>query len=161
MPAKSIKSNWILKIYYFFFTFISIGHWAIVLYPRSNIYLYYQVLMAFNPSYLINYTLCVLNATVNILNLIPLHLYIFRKRFLEPEFWQLLFALKVIFDLTNHQYEYNCIKSLYYFSNIKTSLYMTVSIVLMFFPSYVLCYRYAFQQDNILFKPTNKNPAPN
>jgi len=139
------------KCYLVFFAIMVVRNTIDLFSSASPVYLFYFVIVAFQKSLNIIYWVNVFTTVFNILCLIPLFLYVYRKRFLCPRVWQWVFVLRVIFDITGHTYQRVMLKSLF-FSSPKFAAWAVVIFLLVLFPSYLACYQYAFQNEKIFPK---------
>ena len=145
----SHAERWIWKIYFLVYSSVillsSLGFFQ----ASSSIHLYFNIIQAFDNVFLTSYIFWGLQIFFNLLHLVPLFLFAFRKSFLSAPLWQTLLLFRVFFDITGHSYELNQILSLYY-ANPKTAIYVTLLICAMHIPSYTACYLYAFHRDEVL-----------
>ena len=117
--------------------------------PDSQSFFYYFILRAFDPAFHIIYTAHVMQVLLSVIHWIPLFLCIYRIRLLSAEFWQCLFILRCIFEVTGHTFEMNSLISIYH---SKPKVFLSVSIILIapHIPSYLICYWYAFRREKVL-----------
>ena len=148
--VKSAKLRW--KIYFFLVTPLMISGLSNLFFPESNVYTYYNVLISFHENYTLTYFLAVASATMSVASLVPLGLFILRIRFLKETFWRGFFFLKILLDLFGHHFEFNFLKSLLH-SGLWQIFLTVAAVVIIFFPSYLACYIYAFRRDTFLTEP--------
>ncbi len=113
--------------------------------PASPIHLYFSLLKAFDPSYIFLQTINACQIFLSLLHIFPLVFYIYRIYVFTPKFWQYLFILRIIFDLTGNSY---AMKTLISFYNEDPLLGLAVLIqsISTYIPSYIACYCYAFRK---------------
>jgi len=111
--------------------------------PHSDIYLYYQILNAFDPLTRFIYSFNFLQITLNVVHLLPLALFIYGKRLFPAIVWQALFILKVIFDTAGHSFEIKILISTWYASHLAAIIHF-VSSTAIYVPAYVALFMYAF-----------------
>ncbi len=145
-----IKISFWWRIYFVLAATIFICNLLSVLYPKSVVYIYYHSLIAFHKDFALFYYLNVMSAVTSALSLLPLFYYIYRRRFLSPRLWQVLFCLRIAFDLVGHGYETNFFQSLFQ-NNFTVAIISLAISLLLIFPSYFACFRYAFRQHRILY----------
>ena len=139
------------RVYLCLFALLVIGNTMTGLWSDSIIYTYYHVLTAFHPRYYLIYCLHIAGGFINLINLIPLYLYVFRKPSALTYFWRIMFVLRIVFEFFGHDYEYKLIKSIFYSNFILAASTLAV-YVLIFIPSYMAVFRYAFRQETIAKK---------
>jgi len=140
------KSKWIWLIYFCIMMSFAIQKIVILVTPSDPSFLYYYMLRSFSPIFYIDYIAHVINIFLFAIHCIPLFLYIHRIQFLHPEVWRYLFVLKCIFEIIGHSYKLNYLTSLYHLSP-RLVFFVLIIAILPYIPLYVLCYRYAFEQD--------------
>jgi hypothetical protein len=114
----------------------------------SEIALYYLILRAFDPSFYLAYSAHLLRLLLTLIHCVPLMLYVYRVRFLPAVFWQFLFIARCLFEIIGNTYE---ITGLLAYSHQHPELVWIgpVFLVLPYIPSYVVCYVYAFRQEQV------------
>ena len=147
--SKPHTFHWLFKIYFLIYGILSINYLIDLYVPYSKMFLFYHVLMAFNIANVINYDLAVLSSLLNITALVPIYLYIYKRRFLDDDFWKKIFSFRVAFEFTGHQYEYNFIKSLFHFPSFDLGIYTIALLTCITLPSYLIFYQYAFASKNL------------
>ena len=138
------KTGLVWKIYLGVFTLYVFGNAGDILAPTSFLYIYYHTLMAFHPAYLISYLLALGQVFFNLVNFIPLFLFVFRILFLSQRFWQWTLILRIIFDLTGHAGEIQHLISISH-ANSEWFISRIVLGLLVILPSYGACFQYAFR----------------
>jgi len=117
----------------------------------SILYKYHHIILAFDSKYmpiLILNGICII---LNVLCLLPLFLFVYRRRFLKPIVWKWLLLLRLLFEFGGHRYEILFIKSIFY-SHIPLGIETTFITLAIILSSYWACYSYAFRQDKIIPK---------
>ena len=140
--------NWAWKIYCFIFALITIGNAAAMFSSDSYVYVYYHILMAFHPQYILLYALAAACCILSLISLIPLFFYAFEIPFLTQEFWKWIFVLRVSFELTGHAFEIQLLKSVYY-SDVWIVVFLAGLFLASIGPSYYACFHYAFRWDRL------------
>ena len=147
-----LKRQWIWEAYFIIILFFAIRKVYDLVMPSSSDFLYYFILRSFNSVFYITYSAHVIHVFLNIIHCIPLFLYIYKIRFLNPEIWRYLFILRCIFEISGHSYQVNTLTAL--FDSNPILLLLTILIPLLtHFPSYIACYWYAFRQEKIRWEP--------
>ena len=139
MPSKH---RWIWELYFLIILFFAVQKTVDLLSPNSEEYLYYFILRSFNPIFHITYFAHLTHVLLNLIHCIPLLLYIYGIRFLNPYFWQGLFISRCLFEIFGHSYKLKTIAA-YYQTNPKLLCIILLTLILPHIPSYVVCYRYA------------------
>ncbi len=147
------KASWIIKSYLYVFIFLSLGNLTNFIYPWSDVNAFHQILMGFNPSYVLSYVASFSSALINVFSAVPIFLYIYQRHLFNAAFWQKIFAARIVLELLGHQYDYYFLKSLFYFDDTHIGLQITLFVVLSVAPSYLLAYRQAFQPEKIYSAP--------
>ncbi len=145
-----IKTHWAWKIYFFLYCIPIINNIFSLFMQDSLVDSYYRILIAFKESYHILYYFNISAVIIDAIALIPLFLFVFHKRLLSPFIWKLIFILRIAVFLPGHCYEWKMIKSFFYF-DINAAIGIVSFIILVILPSYIACFKYAFQQKS-LFK---------
>lgn len=139
------------KIYFFLISPLYLGNLVGVLEPRSPVFAYYHILMAFDKDYTLLYSLNIASAALNFCSLFLIFLFAFRIYWLPARFWQWFLLLRAFFDLTGHAYEMNFIKSMLYSKTIYTVPTLLLALIFII-PSYIACFKYAFTTQEDLFR---------
>ena len=113
------------------------------LWPDSIIYTYHHVLTAFHPRYYLIYCLHIASVFINLISLIPLYCYVFRKPSSLIGLWRLVFFIRILSEFFGHDYEYKLIKSLF-FSDIPLALAILLLYILILIPSYIAVFQLAY-----------------
>jgi len=116
--------------------------------PETATFFYYFILRSFHPLFYITYGLYFLQVTFQVIHLVPVALYALRIRWLDVEFWQHLLILRFILDLSGHNYEIKQIIAISYYEP-RIAVFVFLQSILIYVPSYWLCYQYAFKQDRM------------
>jgi hypothetical protein len=141
------KPGWIWKIYFCFYMAIVAMSAAHFFSKESPAHFYYHFLMAYNPYFLIPFSLNALAIILNNLSLVPFYLFIRQKKFLTFPFWRWFFCARLAVDLTGRSYEFTFFKSLFY-DDVQYALMILALVVLLHIPSYLALYVYSFQYDD-------------
>jgi len=139
-----IKQNLVWEAYLVIILYFALRKTVDLLIPSSPEHLYYLIIRAFRPIYLLPYIAYIGHVVLNLIHCLPLFLYIHRIRFLNPIFWRCLFVLRCIFEITGHSYEANAFTALYHTSP-KFFILTLIVVIFPLIPSYIACYQYAFQ----------------
>jgi len=135
------KISW--KIYFAIYAFVAILNTTFLFSPGSQMFWYYQVLVAFHPVLIIPYGLNVLSVVLNLLTLIPLYLFIADRRWLHPRLWGYFFVARLLLEFFGKSYDKNVLSSL--FHNDPTSAWLSLGMVTcLMLPSYIALFLYAF-----------------
>ena len=129
--------------------------------PNSRINFYYFLMREFDLwIFLTTYFSAFMKSVLNFLMVIPLSLFILRRNWLDPEYWKILFAFKVIFDFTGHSYELNELISYYYYTDFAFHTWAFYIYVIakigVHIPAYWFVYAYAFEHDKLMAQPKPK-----
>ena len=143
MSSKRILT---LEFYLFFILFSLIKEAALLFFPDSSIYLYFQFLNAFHRPISISYILSIAQVVINLLNCIPLYLSIHNKYFLNPIAWQSLLLLKIFLDVFGRPYEMKNIVSIHH-SNPNAAFFILAIGILLYIPWYFFLFRYALKKN--------------
>ena len=134
-----------LKTYFFIYFFVVLGSGLSLIYPRTDIYTYYHIMGAFQPSSSVYYKLAIVSSCLTALSLVPLFLYAFLLPRTGIWFFKPLFFARILGDLLGHNYEWKFLMS--FFSSepiiglINLSLFLTI-----LFPSYRAHFFYVFKK---------------
>ena len=113
------------------------------LWPDSLIYTYYHILTALHPRYYVSYCLYITSVFINLINLVPLYCYVFRKPSSLIGLWRLVFFMRILSEFFGHDYEYKLIKSIF-FSNISLALATLFFYILILIPSYIAVFQLVY-----------------
>lgn len=102
------------KAYFILFTWLCLGELAALITPNSEVYIYYHALKAFYPPAGAFYHLALIRAVLTLICLAPLFNYAFNQKKDWAWFFKPLLFVRVIADLTGHNYEWQFIKTLYH-----------------------------------------------
>lgn len=144
---KNISLSW--RIYFIVFSTISIGNLLVILNVHSPIYTYYHTLLAFNENYIFTYFFNIISCGLNVLSLLALFAYIYKRRIFNILFWKIFLVLRIIFEASGHLYETRFLQSLWYTDTLMAVITIFLSLVVVL-PSYLACFRYAFKQNRFL-----------
>jgi len=142
------RTHWAWKVYFSLFSIGTLLNLIILLSGESSASQYYQILAAFKHSYLLYYYLNVINVIIDILSLVPFFLFVFHIRLFRPIVWQILFQARILFFLAGHRYEWQTIRSFAY-TDLLSTILAIILFVLFVFPSYIACFKYAFDQKKL------------
>jgi len=144
----STRKLWVWEAYFIIIVIFAARKAYALVMPNSPDFLYYFILRSFDPVFYITFNAHVIHVLLNILHCIPLFLYIYKIRFLNPEIWRYLFILRCVFEINGHSYEMNTLIAFFH-SNPLLMLLTFLGPLLAYLPSYVACYCYAFRQEKI------------
>jgi hypothetical protein len=142
MP-KPRKIIW--KIYFIVFSATTLANFLWTLYPETEPYVFYHILIAWTPFYKIHYGLAVFKCLMDILCLIPFYRFAFNLPIVRAEFWQWMFVVRLLSDVFGNFYEFVFIKSSYHMV-LGYGLVTTGAFILPLVPAYIAHYLYAFPQ---------------
>jgi len=151
MMLMKKKTHWAWKIYFFIFSIGILMNFLVVLSGESLASQYYQVLMAFKPSYILYYYSYIMNAAITFLSLIPFFLFVFHIRLFKPIIWKILFVAQIFFFFIGHPYEGQMIRAFIH-ADIRTMILASLLFFLFVLPSYIACFKYAFEQEKLFDK---------
>ena len=147
----SKRQYFIWSLYLLYFSLITFGSAAQIFSKSSPQFQYFYILVSFDPAYFFSYFLTLTQVILNIVNLMPLFLFITRIKFLPAAFWQYLLILRFVFDIVGHPFEMNNLMS-YLKSDPNIFIFLIVSSIITHAPSYGTCFYYAFRQDRLFSK---------
>lgn len=139
----SSKNRWLWELYFYFIFYLALRNSVHLFSSNSEEYLYYFILRNFNPVFYFAYFAHVMQVLLTLIHCIPLALYIYRIRFLNPMFWQFLFIARCVFEIFGHSYSWKMALA-YHKSSPPLLVLILLSLILPYIPSYIVCYRYAF-----------------
>ncbi len=142
------KTHWFWIIYFFIYCIPTLVRSLTLFAEDSIINQYFRVLIAFKKTYFIWHTFSIANTIVETLALIPLCLFCFKRRFLNPSMWKMLFVARIFLLFAGHHYEWKMTQSFFHADSTYLVAVIT-SLVLFSAPSYIACYVYAFHQDRL------------
>lgn len=130
---------------------IQFGH------PSFSPNLYYTIMRHMHPYFWIPFMFNFFQIGINLIHVLVLFLYIFHIKIFNRSFWQVLFVLRIAFDVCGHGYALNewasyyivgaetCFQSPTTSSILCTPWHLEFVLFLTFFvPSYIASYMYAF-----------------
>jgi len=136
-----MRLSW--KIYAITYSLLVLANTAFSLSPESRVNDYYQILIILDKTHWLNLALFYFATAMELISLVPLFLFVFRKYWLSPNLWKILFILRLAGLLSGRNYEYNTIRSLLAANTGITIAALAVSI-LIYLPSYFAQFNYAF-----------------
>jgi hypothetical protein len=116
--------------------------------PASDIYFYFKTLQAFDMYFLVAYTFNLLQVLFSLMMLVPLLLYIYRRRLGPASLWQVYFTLLLALDALGHPYEMQFIRAAYMdwpVHGIMEFIYQ----YMIYLPAYLAVFIYAFRQESL------------
>ncbi len=140
MPSN-LRRAW--ELYFAFAIVLTAGRAYSFFTPDMPEHLYLHVLYAFNPEFPAAYVLTILQISLSVFHWLPLALYILGRPLGPRLLWQIMFVLRIIFDVIGNSYARNILVSLYRNDSLLcllTLLFLTLPYVLW----YWACFRYAF-----------------
>jgi hypothetical protein len=141
------KTKWPWKLYFLFFLYAGITQIVNFFDPGSAIDQYYQVLIAFKKNYALWYGFHFAAIIVEIVSIIPLFLFVFKKNFLSPALWRSLLIARILLIFLGHHYEIRMLTS-YFYASSTLALASIVGLVVVLLPSYVAHIACAFPKEN-------------
>ncbi|MBF0594889.1 MAG: hypothetical protein HQL22_07965 [Candidatus Omnitrophica bacterium] len=100
------------KIYFLIFSWLALGELTSLLAPKSDAFIYYNTLRTFYPPAALHYYIAILRATITLAALIPLFNVAFNRKMNWGWFFKPLLIVRVVADVTGHNYEWQFIRSL-------------------------------------------------
>ncbi len=138
------------KIYFLLFSFYVLYSIYNSISQTSFLFIYHHTLISFDSGYQFPYFIMIFQLAFNIISLVPLFLYVFEIPYENFRIWQWLFVLRTALDVTGHGGDIKQLKAIYYMS--QPFFWMTIVFLsCLILPSYVACFQYAFQWQQ-LFK---------
>lgn len=134
------------KIYAVIYSLIVLAGVTISLLPESRVYGYYQILLVLDKSHWLKLLLFYFANLIDLISLVPLLLFAFRKRWLSQDFWKLIFGGRIIGLVMGHNYEYNILSSLLISNPTRTIIAMAVTIAISL-PSLIAQFIYSFRSN--------------
>ena len=131
------------------FTFITVINLIWLMYPESEPYIFYQILMTWSNFFQIHYALAILKSIVAIACLYPLYAFSFNKRTSHESFWQWLLISRFFLEIFGNYYEYVFVKASYHMV-LGYGLSITGAVILPLVPSYIAHYLYCFQNQRTI-----------
>jgi len=116
--------------------------------PHSDVYLYFQIFTAFDPTFQVIYLFNFFQIVLNLIHLLPLALFIYGKRLFPVFIWQVLFGLKVVFDIIGHTFEMKILSALWHDDPLMGAG-VFISSTAIYIPAYVAVFTYAFLQNRL------------
>ena len=126
----------ITRKFYFFISFDS----------QNNFYFYF--LNSFYYPYIFNYFLNYMHVIFELIHCVVLLFFIYQIRFKNTGIFKTLLCLRVVFFFCGYTYELNHLIALYLTRPV-TAVSLIVGYILLFVPSYIGCFIYAFRQNNM------------
>jgi hypothetical protein len=133
------------KIYAWLYCLLVAATVTISLLPDSGIYQYYRILLLLDPARWTNLFLFYFANVMEITSLVPLLLFVFKKRLLSQNFWKIIFIGRLVGLLWGHNYEYNVMTS-YLAANFIPNLIAILVSISMSLPSYTAQFVYSFRK---------------
>ncbi len=140
---KSRQVIW--KLYTFIFSVMALANLTWLLYPESEPFVFYHVLIVWTKFYLMHYYLAIFKSCMAIVCLIPLFAFAFNQEPKSARFWQWMLLIRLASELVGNFYEFIFIKSSYHMV-LGYGLSVTGALILPLIPSYVAHYLYAFKK---------------
>jgi len=143
--SRKVNLFW-LTYFYFFFIF-SIAQASAFLGVDSPSQFYYAVLYSFNDIFALEYFFNVTQILLNMVHLVPLYLFIYKKWTSNQELLKFLLFFRILFDIVGHAWETNFLAGIYQL-NPYLCWTLLAGFGLLYLPSYYACYVYAFKVHN-------------
>jgi len=106
---------------------------------------YFFILSSFDFSFHTQYSFAFMQIILENIHVLIMFFYFSRIYLSNLSIFQSLLLLRVFFDIIGRSYELNHLISLYYYDP-KIFLFILCQIIIFYVPSYVICYRYAFDE---------------
>ena len=136
------------KTYIFLYTIFVLVSTVYSLIPTSQISVYYKIIIHMEKIYLISYFNHFLFIFLELFTLLPLFLFVSKKRYFQPIFWKGFFILRVTNAITNSYYEYGFYSNLLKINPKITIISILISAILIL-PAYIALFMYAFRQKRL------------
>lgn len=136
--SKSMNNNFIRllwQLYWVIFTVTALTRALALVHPKSDIHLFYQILLGFRLSYSAGYWLNILQSMSTLVHCVALLFFIFGIRTGGPALWWGLFLGRILLDVCGNQYTYLQFKS-YFFSSNSLAVYSILAMLGFHLPSY-------------------------
>jgi len=137
-----LPQNLTYKIYFLLFGWLCLGEFATLITPQADAFIYYNTLKILYPSASIFYILAIFRAVINLICLFPLFTYAFNKNIRWPWLLKLLLILRIIADISGHNYEWLFLKSLFYSSSVIlpfASIGLYIAIYFLSYKAHFIC----------------------
>ena len=135
------------QIYYSLFGIFAISNFITTIDPKSFVYIFYHLLIVFDPIYALSYVYAILRTILTASSLIPLYSYLFKSiDILSPLFWRYMLYLRIILELQGHAYEQVFFKSMSH-ENPLFVISFGILLALLLLPSYIAHFHYAFRKN--------------
>ena len=143
MPRKII---W--KFYVAIFSTMALANLISLLYPQSDPFVFYHILITWAQFYAIYYYLAILKCGLTLLCLFPLLRFAFDRRPVGLRFWQWILFARLTTEIFGNFYEWTFVKSAYHMT-LGYGLSVTGALLLPLLPSYIAHYIYAFKTNRV------------
>lgn len=142
--ANMKKRNKIIwKFYTLIFCVVASANLIWLLYPESEPYIFYHILMTWTHFFIPHYFLAILKSCITIVCLYPLIAYAFNKESKNLHFWQWMLVFRILLETVGNYYEFVFVKSSYHMI-LGYGLSVTGAVLLPVLPAYIAHYLYAF-----------------
>ncbi len=138
-----MKLSW--KIYSFGFALLIMLQVVYSLLPDSAPNVYYKILISFDKIFVWKYCFHFLNVFLDLFGLVPLLLFVFKKKWFAPIFWKIFFFVKIGAIFFGNYYETNLMGTII----AANKLLATASLItglLVILPYYIAIFLYAFRR---------------
>lgn len=152
MSFKALKKEWPIAIYALLLGWIFSAKLLQMIDPQSPKYFYYFFLYHFDNRFYLPYLANWAQIILNLFHILPVIFYAMRIHILPKRFWQAMLILRLIFDITGHNYEMNLYIS-YFHMKTSIGLLGAATTLGLFLPSYIICFQYAFGNLNSMKNP--------
>jgi hypothetical protein len=140
------KDQWLFIFYLWLFAFNILREIFFFFWPESPANLYYYILRHFDETFLIDYYTHIIHLILDAAICWTIYGYTYGKKFLDAEFWRIIFVLRLTFEITANTFYQNYIISLYHASP-RICITVLLLHLIMLAPSYVISYHYAFKKN--------------
>lgn len=140
--------NWPWIIYGFLLTIIITQDTRDIFLDNPPLLMYYTILIALNKYYIVYLVFNIISIFINFLALLIVFYYAFNIK-CDLKFWKICFFLRIFFDLTGHNYNWQTIKASFsqsFFYGLLTVIFFTIPFIF----SYIAHYQHVFRN------PANK-----
>ena len=138
---KRLKLIW--KFYSLTFCVIAGANFIWLIYPESEPYVFYHILMTWTNFFIPHYYLAILKSCMTIVCLYPLFAFSFNREPKNQQFWQWMLVLRMLLESVGNYYEFVFVKSSYHMI-LGYGLSVTGAVLLPLLPAYIAHYLYAF-----------------
>ena len=135
----------IWKFYSLTFCVIASANLIWLIYPESEPYIFYHILMTWTIFFIPHYYLAILKSCMTLICLYTLFSFSFYRESKNQRFWQWMLVIRLFLESVGNYYEFVFVKSSYHMI-LGYGLSVTGAVLLPILPSYIAHYLYAFSR---------------